>query len=550
MTCVSAFRRRPGRRARAVLAGAIACVCATAPTAHADGTILRTITAANDTCLIGTGLAFDGRNLLLSCDYDNVITAINPADGSVVHSYTIANIDAIGAMAYDRQHGVVWACGGFGGDDTSVYRINLVTQTAALAFSGGPGCPDGLAYDGSDQTLWLSPDVSPSVYHYKLDGTQIASYPANLGGCGNSGIAVGGPYLYLSNDGCSQIYRALKSDPAQTTFFGSYPARLEDLECDDVTFRGSGFDAIWSKDAYDGILNAFSIPAGSCGFGGQSVGSTYVALGDSYSSGEGIQATYLSGTDADMPRNRCHRSALSYPFHVNLDLGFYSPRFSFHACSGALVEDFYRPNHGGNTNEPAQLSWLDGQKGADAKLVTLTIGGNDAHFASVVWDCWKQANHLGGSCVAKWRGPVDDAIAQMGRTGSVLSLTLLYDRIAGKALHARIIVVGYPRFFPKRTPLFCATGAGGWFDIWQMSWMNAEVKKMDDTIGGTVAAMHNARVRYVDAYDAFNGHELCTARPYMNAVIPSLNGNINAGSFHPNIDGQRTLAQLVEARAR
>ena len=40
----------------------------------------------------------------------------------------------------------------------------------------------------------------------------------------------------------------------------------ESMECDDVTFPGKS--AIWSQDAYDRTLNAWEIPAGSCGIGG------------------------------------------------------------------------------------------------------------------------------------------------------------------------------------------------------------------------------------------------------------------------------------------
>jgi hypothetical protein len=233
-----------------------------------DGTVLRTITAQNYSCPIGTGIAFDGTNLLLSCDSDNVITAVSPNDGAFVRSYAISGVAAIGALAWDRGRNKLWACGGFDGDDTIVYQIDLASESATIAFTGGPGCPDGLAYDGVDDTLWLSPDVSPTVYHYSITGTQLATYPANLGSCGNSGIAVGGPYLFLANDGCSEIYRAGKSDPTATQLFGSYPARLEDMECDDLTFKAGGKAAIWSKDAYDAVLNAFELNPGDCGFGG------------------------------------------------------------------------------------------------------------------------------------------------------------------------------------------------------------------------------------------------------------------------------------------
>lgn len=268
----------------------------TAPAGHAaDGTILRTVTAENYTCAVGTGVAFDGTNLLLSCDSDNTITAVSPVDGHFVRSYTISGVSAIGALAWDRGRNLMWACGGFNGDDTIVYKINLDTSTATQAFSGTQGCPDGLAFDGTNDTLYLSADVATMVQHYKADGTLIENIDVTgkLGNCGNSGIAVGGSYLFLANDGCSQIYRSPKNDVSAPALFGSYPQRLEDMECDDLTFRADGKAAIWSKDAYDGILNAFELNVGDCGFGGQPSGS-----GDVDTDGDGLPDSWeTNGVD-------------------------------------------------------------------------------------------------------------------------------------------------------------------------------------------------------------------------------------------------------------
>jgi hypothetical protein len=252
-----------------VLSVALSAAITVGPAAKAaDGTILRTITAQNYSCSVGTGIAFDGTNLLLSCNDNNKITAVSPLDGSFVTDYEISGIPSIGAIAWDRSNSVLWACGGFSGDDHIVYVIDLAKKEASEAFSGGPGCVDGLAYDATDNSLWLSPDVSPTVYHYKRFGELIQSYPANLGSCGNSGLAIGGRYLFLANNGCSEIYRADRADPAATELFGTYSARLEDMECDDVSFRTTRQAAIWSKDAYDAVLNAFELNPGDCGYGG------------------------------------------------------------------------------------------------------------------------------------------------------------------------------------------------------------------------------------------------------------------------------------------
>jgi hypothetical protein len=98
----------------------------------------------------------------------------------------------------------------------------------------------------------------------------------SLGSYGNSGIAVGGSLLYLANNGGQQIYQVDKSFSPGPALFAEFPARLEDLECDNITFGGgpSPKAAIWSVDAYDNIVNAWEIPDGSCTFGGGGGGPT------------------------------------------------------------------------------------------------------------------------------------------------------------------------------------------------------------------------------------------------------------------------------------
>ena len=233
-----------------------------------DGTVLRRITAAVPSCDVSTGIAFDGSRLLLSCNYNNQIYAVSPQDGSRLATYTIAGLPAIGAMAWDRGRNVLWACGGFGGDDHALWTIDLARSAATFKFATN-GCVDGLAYDGADDTIWSSAGAASTVQHYTIGGVLLGSLSVSnkLGACGNSGIAVGGPFLFLANNGCSQIYKASK-DLSAVTLFGTYPQRLEDLECDDITFAGTGKAAIWSKDAYDNILNAFELNPGDCGYGG------------------------------------------------------------------------------------------------------------------------------------------------------------------------------------------------------------------------------------------------------------------------------------------
>jgi hypothetical protein len=94
----------------------------------------------------------------------------------------------------------------------------------------------------------------------------------------------------------------------------------------------------------------------------------------------------------------------------------------------------------------------------------------------------------------------------------------LYKTIRQKAPNAQVFVLGYPRFFPKGQNRDCFAGVlNRTFLVSDMRWINEEAKKMDDVIKKAAKAQ---RFTYVDLYDAFTGHELCTSQPYLNSFQP------------------------------
>jgi hypothetical protein len=266
-----ATKGRAGRSLLVLLALVVAYALAATTAQAASGDNLRQITSANpSSCSVQTGIAFDGQDLIWTCSGNNKLDYVSPADGTLIKTLTIAGVGGLGAAAYDGVRGKIWACN----NSSEVVLIDPSNSTSQHMFNTS-GCFDGLAYDGSDDTIWASPDANPNVTHYKTDGTAIQTFNVNdggknlLGGAGNSGVAVGGPTLYLANNGSSQIYIVPK-DFSSSALFATFPRRLEDMECDNITFPGK--TAIWSQDAYDRELNAYEIPNGSCGFGGLAAG--------------------------------------------------------------------------------------------------------------------------------------------------------------------------------------------------------------------------------------------------------------------------------------
>lgn len=238
------------------------------PSAATPGTILRTFAPVDDCDLTNRGgVAFDGANLLLSCLGTDVIDTYSPIDGSFIQRSLISGTTYLSALAWDRGRNAVWACDN--ANANVVVLIDMVSLSATFQFST-PGCYDGLSYDGTDDTLWLSPQSSGTIYHYTAGGVALPSHPANMGPSGNSGIAVGGQYLFLGNDGNSKIYQALKPDLPlpYTLLYASVGVPVADMECDDLTFHGQGKGALWFVNRETRSLTAIELNSGDCGWGG------------------------------------------------------------------------------------------------------------------------------------------------------------------------------------------------------------------------------------------------------------------------------------------
>lgn len=264
----------------------------------------------------------------------------------------------------------------------------------------------------------------------------------------------------------------------------------------------------------------------------------YVALGDSYSSGEGAPGKgrphWLKGTNVD--GDQCHRSPVGWPELVEQQSAPGS-RLSFHACSGALVADFYHANHENPHEVKPQLDWL----GQNTSTVTYTIGGNDAHFADVMEYCALRARSM-PTCRATWSAQVDAAIAQLAGEHNNGTLRQLGSDAATRAPDAHILVVGYPRLFPSSPPTSCPTGVPG-FRFWHvdMEWMNAETAKLDEAAKRAALATPNAS--YVATFGGLAGHDLCASH---DRWINRADLDHIEFSYHPDRRGQQAIAALVE----
>ncbi|MYS43746.1 lipase [Streptomyces sp. SID5998] len=219
----------------------------------------------------------------------------------------------------------------------------------------------------------------------------------------------------------------------------------------------------------------------------------YVALGDSYSSGVGA-GSYISSSGS------CDRSTKAYPYLWN---AAHAPSsFSFTACSGAKTDDVLAN----------QLSPLN----SATSLVSLTIGGNDAGFADVMTTCVTSSD---GTCISR----INTARAYVTSTLPG-KLDNLYSVIRGKAPSARVVVIGYPRFYKLGQTCL------GLSDT-KRSAINDASDLLDATIA-KAAADHG--FVFGDVRTTFSGHEICSGDSWLHSV----NWLDIGESYHPTASGQ------------
>lgn len=197
---------------------------------------------------------------------------------------TTALTTALGAalvvdeFAWDETRHVLWAQE-HGTSPINIYKVDPATGIGTFAFAAGSSIGsfrDGIAYDGTDDSLWIAGDVATTIDHVKAsDGTPAS--PATLtpknaqgGDLGSiSGLIVGqGDLLYLGQNGRQQIVQVKKSDG---TFLGVFAspggARDEGLECDPINFQPKL--ALWSREFNSpGFMSVIELAPGTCACGG------------------------------------------------------------------------------------------------------------------------------------------------------------------------------------------------------------------------------------------------------------------------------------------
>ncbi|NLT54418.1 MAG: SGNH/GDSL hydrolase family protein [Actinomycetales bacterium] len=306
-----------------------------------------------------------------------------------------------------------------------------------------------------------------------------------------------------------------------------------------------------------------------------------VALGDSYSSGEGVtdkkteelqSNDYYPETDFNNRAglmNMCHRSTQAWSRQGVLND---SPRsigsrsddldptldYQFLACSGAVTNNVI-PGGYGQWQEVAQID--KGYLDENTTLVTISIGGNDTGFGKIVEKCLTGSNcqdkeirkcDLNGDCdessADKTTGVMSELVPYhiTHTVWPAISTTLM--KIHQRAPNAKIVLMGYPEAFPARTaeelaqidhdypecnPGVCmllSTASlaslhsieNTLFSVKEGDFANSVSRNLNDMFHSAAEELREeegVQVFFSDPINDFRGHDVCAETPGIHGAI-------------------------------
>lgn len=297
----------------------------------------------------------------------------------------------------------------------------------------------------------------------------------------------------------------------------------------------------------------------------------YLALGDSYSSGEGA-GNYYDATNfhADASNfNKCHQSKLSYSEILNKWLA--PDWYDSVACSGAKmkdvlfmagegkyieegkpqakspVEDIHFINNIKESLRPGYLPQLSLLQANPPTISTITIGGNDIGFKDIITACATQASCYSAENERRViAARIDQRIPELVNVYKALKQNM-------SGSDPRLYVVGYPQIFNDEG------SCNGLMNSSERQFANA----LTDYLNAAVRiAAAQAGVKYINTSDAFIDYStekdfrLCgNAQQAVNGIIFDTKnasdgqpvGQFLTSSYHPNALGNMLLAKRIRA---
>ncbi|TFD23831.1 PxKF domain-containing protein [Cryobacterium lyxosi] len=143
------------------------------------------------------------------------------------------------------------------------------------------------------------------------------------------------------------------------------------------------------------------------------------------------------------------------------------------------------------------------------------------------------------SCEGDSAAGIDQSYINLVEGGRLESV---YKEVRRRAPFARIVVLGYPRFYVDGGAhnRFSDDYCGG-VRITDQRWINSEIRRLNNAIRDKARGLG---LQFVDIYDTPSGHELCgpSDQHFMNGIkLP------REESYHPNAFGHELIADDVAA---
>ncbi|MEU5438797.1 SGNH/GDSL hydrolase family protein [Streptomyces sp. NPDC020719] len=323
-----------------------------------------------------------------------------------------------------------------------------------------------------------------------------------------------------------------------------------------------------------------------------------VAMGDSYSSGEGASEgnrdyypeTNYRNPNNDDTRDACHRSRYAWSRQATLPGGSKSigdlddgsdPDMDYHliACSGARTYNVLNVEQDSGELPQINQGYLDD----NTTLVTISIGGNDSRFADTIQQCLLSRGD--GNCKdktfdgldaqvgerdAKFKGqPLETAIPGIINEIVRPDITKTLMKIHELARNAKIVLMGYPPLISNQGSCLSVSIIGlGDLGLSAAStgWLNDTADTLTTAMQGAAddARSQGVQVWFSKPKDDFAGKGVCGDPERIHGIVKTLTYSdkplkdwkilnpilskygLSAQSFHPKIEGARLYANSLE----
>ncbi len=245
----------------------------------------------------------------------------------------------------------------------------------------------------------------------------------------------------------------------------------------------------------------------------------YVAMGDSRAAGPYLAPISL--------HDGCFRSVEGYPGFVAGALG--ADSFTNVSCSGATTENLTTTSQFTATGAvPPRIDALR----PDTTLVTVSIGGNDIAWQSLVAPCYTTVPGTDAHCRTD-----PETIRGMNSALAALEpkVSAALAAIEQRAPAAQVLLVGHGGIFGARScwPNIPTSDADA-------AWISGFFVRMNQVLAAAATA---TGARFVDVATAAIGHDACAGpdQRWFEGLLPQS----FAESLHPTTAGMRAIAARV-----